>query len=311
MAHLSSLASKQIADRYRIDLLPLVGDRQKDFETEDECRAEDTVVRAPWARAAAREATDPDNSTAALRLARKLSYNVRCGPPKTLASSLFMRGLRNGVIGVVWQMIEERVPTELQSSVTTVTISPPNSDIHEDQLSSFCAEKFLKRFRRWLYRHGAKEARGWGCFFIHCDFEPITRTFRFHLHGVVCGEMIAVLDSLRKEEAWKPIERKVGSQTKHYPRIRIKREPIINLPNALGYLLKSYWPSKWEGEIAGKAKRQAKHGRIQGHAHTRALLWLDQHSLDDIKLLVGLRVRRNGLVPSKLGYVNEKEGKMR
>jgi len=308
MAHLSSLASKQVADHHRIDFLPLTGDRTKDFETEDFCRQED-AVRVAMLRAAARQAIYPANRDAAQLLARRLDYEARkVEYPHTLACSRFMRDLRISMIGRLCELVEERTPTDWR--VTTATISPPDSDVYVTELCTFCPRSFLQAFRAYLYRHGMAEAGGWGCFFIHCDFEPITRMFRFHLHGVVAGEMIAVLDKLRNDPAWAPIKRQVGTTTKIYPRIRVKRQPITEMHNALGYTLKSYWPSKWEGEVDQQAKRQNRHGRIQGSAYARSLLWLDRHTVDDITLLVGLRATRLGLVPSKLAPVRESEGKM-
>ncbi|RYD61278.1 MAG: hypothetical protein EOP84_35930, partial [Verrucomicrobiaceae bacterium] len=129
MAHLTSLARKRVADRYRIDLLPLTGDRAKDFETEDRCREED-IRRAVLVRVTARQAQIPANKVASRRLERKLSYGAQRAyqTPDSLACSLYMRDLRIGFVGHAWEMIDERVPADLRGTVTTATISPPGSE---------------------------------------------------------------------------------------------------------------------------------------------------------------------------------------
>lgn len=305
MSGLSICALRMPSTPYRVDLRPSTGDTTRKFEKEEQSRAEDSI-RAKLARTHAAKASSVANAEAARALARLLEYDEHGRDwPDSLASSAYMRDQRIRVVGALWQRVDEdRLP------LSTVTISLPATDYAERMLSGFCPDSDRQRLRGWLNRCGAIDARGWGCFFLHCDWEPLTQTYRFHYHGVVAGEMIEVLDKLREEPAFKPIKRKVGEQIKRYPRIRMSRAPIEDVPGALGYLLKSYWPQKWEGEIEGEAKRQARHSRIQGPAHTRALLWLNRYRLDQISLLTGLRVERSGLRATKLGHIHERKGEI-
>ena len=250
-------------------------------------------------------ATKIENIEAALFLTHLLEYEARGRElPQTMASSVYMREQRIKVIGALWQRLEE---DGLPFSVVTLSLS--ECEVTDAKLLQFDPRRSNERLRAALNRAGAIDARGWGCFFLHCEREPTTETFRFHYHGVVSGDMVAVIDNLRKDPAFKVEERQVGGQAKSYSPIRMSRAPIENVPRALSYLLKSYWPQSWEGEIDGRAKRQKRHVRIQGPAHTRALLWLACHEIEQITLLMGLRVGRAGLIATKLP-VHEMKGKM-
>ena len=186
-----------------------------------------------------------------------------------------------------------------QDHARKVTIFVPGGEIHISELLDTCPRKLLSRLRRALCRCGAKDMVGWFFGAIHGEYNPDTEMVRVHVHAVVNGGMIKAVQRLKKRRSYKPIIRAIDGVLKRVPRIRMTKKPLTDPPHALSYVLKSYWPSVWEGVIDGKIKRRNRPTRIPEPAHTRVLLWLDQYNLDDVTLLIGLRVGINGFELNK------------
>ena len=132
---------------------------------------------------------------------------------------------------------------------------------------------------------------------------PTRGVFRVHVHGIATGEMIRFVDQLRKRDDLNPaLDEDIGLE-KNPPRLVLngKRKPLNDLPSAISYQFKAYWPSRWIGPVkdSGKTKRRRLGGRIPEPFHTQLLLWFDRHQLSDITLLMNVRVGKQGFVATQ------------
>ena len=122
--------------------------------------------------------------------------------------------------------------------------------------------------------------------------------YRVHLHGVVTGGMIAVVDRLRQSPDLNSRLDPADGHKRSPSRVHVSRAPLTHLPHALSYQFKGWWPSRWIGVIkrTGKTSRSRWASRIRNPEHTELLLWFDQHQLSQITLLMKIRVSKQGLL---------------
>ena len=179
----------------------------------------------------------------------------------------------------------------MRTSPNTSTTFFPDGVMDVHQLLKFDPKAELEGFRSLLNRLGAGQADGYLFACIHGEFDPTTGLFHLHLHSLAGGEMLVVLSRVRKLPAYRS-RRGAGEKQK----VKIGSQPLDNLPYPLTYIVQSSWPSRWRGEVRGKSVRGEIRGRIPEPFHTAYLLWLDRWSLQDITLMIGLYVGRNGLV---------------
>lgn len=288
-------------DRYRPDISSYSDGRCK-FETEEFSRKEDGV-RVKSLRKAALKATKPDNQKAALELADRLTYGYG-EPPETLASHLYMRGLRIPVAGGLTELAE----LEEFGQPSTAAISPRTLEIPGPTLRNFDPRKACAVLRADLYASGARYADGYFAGFMDGEHEPETDVFRIHFHALVAGGMLDVVDRLRTIKKYQSVERRAGHR-KLVPRIVVSRKPLTNMPAPVTYLLKSFWSERWEGQIGGEAKRQNFKSRIGEPRHSQVLIWLDRSKLEDLTVLIGLRVHSDGFRLTKSKLYTNGEGK--
>lgn len=178
----------------------------------------------------------------------------------------------------------------MRSSPNNFTALLPDGVVDVSGLLEFDPARRLQAFRSTLNRRGAAEASGFLFACIHGEFDPTTCLFHLHLHGLASDGYLDLLDSLRSLPAYRSAR---GSGEKQ--KVRIGRRPLDNLPYPLTYIVQSSWPSRWRGEIDGVAQRSAIRARIPEPYHTAHLLWLDRWSLQDVTLLMGLRVTPDGM----------------
>ena len=133
---------------------------------------------------------------------------------------------------------------------------------------------------------------------LHGDFETSRGVFRVHAHGVAAGGLIPVVEALRDLHDFDVAHDPPSGLKKPPPRLEISRTPISNLAYTISYQFKSYWLSTWIGPVGdGDLVKRARRGqRIHRPHHAELLIWFDQHELQDITLLMKLRVGKQGFV---------------
>lgn len=253
-------------------------------ETEEEARAEDGRHRAPLLRESAKRATRPANRIAAEELADLLDYGDR-DPPETPASKLYMREVRDLVIGNLSNFVRE--PTV---AVASVHLEPLRQELAGPCLDELDPKAESQILRAALYGKGISDLRGAAILFQDVEHEARTDVWRGGRHGLVIGEKVEAFDALRETRNYKP--RLQLGNNRRTSRVRIIRS-ISNLEYHLTYLFKGSIYGRWDGLIEGKRVRSRKR-RVPGDRHSQALLWLHNHSVDDLCQLIGMRVGSDG-----------------
>jgi hypothetical protein len=271
------------------DLKPITGFRLDmlfgkagSCETEEEARAEDHV-RAQLLRSSAAMATVPENRENALLLAGLLDYDGE--PPRTPASKLYMRGMRERLIG---HLIELCRNTNL--ALATVHLEPLRQELPGSRLNCLNCRAESQSLRAALGSTGALSGVGGAILFQDLEHEARTDMWRGGRHGLVIGDKVAAFDALRGTRNYRP--RLQAGNGRRTSRVRIVRS-ISNLDYHLTYLFKGSFYGRWEGRIDGRRVRSRKR-RIPGHRHSQALLWLHDQSVNDLCQLIGIRVGKEG-----------------
>ncbi|WP_162888220.1 hypothetical protein [Sphingomonas mesophila] len=207
---------------------------------------------------------------------------------ETLASKVFMGRNRFRVGGALWQLFEEELP------IRTFTVRPRNWLYSVAEFADVDPRDLINRFRSTLNRAGGGKAEGFLIGAIHGEFDEGSALFDLHVHGAADREMLGVVDRLRHLPNYR-CRRDEGNER---PRVVIRRKALSNLPYPLTYIFQSSWPKRWRGEVEGANRRGTVRHRIPEPYHTIQLLWLDQWSLNDISLLMGAYVGKDGLILS-------------
>ena len=281
--------------RFRVDLASnAIG---RGFETLDKSRRED-LLRAKRVRKSLKKHPEMFDRKAALALATKLEQAGEGGEtPRSIASSVYMRGLRINVVGAVWQMIRKAGTKKVRA----FTIVPRTWEFSGEKLDGVDPKHLMRGLLVALYGRGAAMANGWIFAVLHGEWDPIGQVYRIHVHGFAYGEMVAVIDRLRTLPNYATQRYlKDGSLSPVYRRVRVTREKLTNLPEPITYRLQSYWPAKALFISDDGARRRARRkGRIAEPHHSQVLLWLDRWSISDLTLMVGLRLTKTGLTQTK------------
>jgi hypothetical protein len=229
----------------------------------------------------------------AKRLARRINPDTPGHePPSSPASPVYMRKQRSRIGGAMWKLIR----TGKWGRVSTFTLIGRGWAFAAGSLSDADAIKLLASVRSDLNRCGAKVADGWLILGIHGEYDPGTGMYQLHVHGVAADGMIGVVDRLRD----RPKYRSKRTGPDKIQRVRISEQPLTDLPSPLTYVVQSFWPCRWSGEVGeDRFARQRRKGRIPEPQHTEVLLWLDRWSLADLILIMKLRVTKGGLKPIK------------
>lgn len=274
----------------RIDLLA------RGFETEQDAAFEDTL-RAKSARSQAEKHGGRWGDRAA-QMADILDPKLHPELPVTLASSRHFRDIRIRFLSEVLRLLNES-EADLRSLVRADVIKPklacdvfglqdsdPKAMLDElrADLLRVAPANTKKGFRRDLSKR-----KGFLLAAVHGEFDPIAELYQPHVHVIATQDYVDLVDRLRTLKGYKPTER-VRTP------VRITRN-IFDLPGALTYLLKSYWPQRPFLPLGsdGALKRPRNHQRIDEPFHTNLLLWLDKWQVSDLILMMGLRVGKIGL----------------
>lgn len=252
-------------------------------ETEEDARREDRR-RVQLLRSTAKQATKTSNRRAAEELADLLDY--RDGePPESMASKLYVRGVREPVIAHL-----QRLLASTSLTIATVHLEPARQELGGGCLTDLDPPTESDVLRAALNEKGLASLSGGAILFQDLEHEAAADLWRGGRHGLVFGEKVAAFDALRNTRNYRP--RLQEGNARHTSRIRIIRN-ISNLDYHLTYLFKGSIYGRWEGCIEGRRVRSGKR-RIPGHRHSQALLWLHRHSVDDLCQLIGMRVGTEG-----------------
>lgn len=267
--------------------------RCSDFETL-KASVEENLSRGKGLVRAARKHPNEVDRNAASRLAARLKSEQPIG---SLASSVDMREHRIKVGGHLWHLMSKGQIKK----VRTFTVIPATWEYPADQLAGVDPVEMINGLRVALYGRGAGQASGWLIAFVHSEHDPVGDVYRFHVHGIAYGEMIDVIDRLRTLPNYRScLHLSDGSRSPVYRRVRRTRKPLRNLPAPITYILQSFWPARaLVISKDGERYRARRKGRIKEPRHSQVLLWLDQHRLEDLTLMIGLRVTQNGLKQTK------------
>jgi hypothetical protein len=160
--------------------------------------------------------------------------------------------------------------------------------------------RLFAAFRQHLYRSAMALGVGLeGQLFValHGAYDPATKTFPLHLHGMARGGMIPIVDGLRKLRKYRPAQQGDGRDAANTP-VHITVGPLWNMPDPLTYLLKRYWPQR-ETYLDKTGVRKSYGGKkkgIRGPAYTEHLQFLHRWRLEDITMLMGMSASKQGIV---------------
>lgn len=276
------------------------------FETLAQAKAEDRN-RARLLRKDAAKTQSAWGAIAAA-LADRIDPDASSSVPRTLASARYKRRHRRRIVGHVALLVSRR----RDGRICNFTAVRKDWTRHTDTLEATDLVHILRQFRESLDRAKATIKRkllkrgrsahkpwdGWIWAEIHGEHEPETDSYPIHIHGVATGDMIEVLDCLRRQRVYKRWAAEGDIPPAQRP-VVLSRKRYFNLLSGIAYNSKSYWPSKRLGLVkSGATKKQRFHGRIQNPQHSHVLLFLDRWTLTQITLLYGLTIRNGRLVES-------------
>lgn len=210
-------------DRYQLDVLlkpgvdPRTGKVKSGFETVADCVAEDEarvqLLRETAARIRANSSGIPPLSPdgialkrlnidleAALHLADRLeaATETLIAAP-TLASALDMRDRRLQLAARLLELIENQ--PELQPQMTFTAIHS-TWGFSASGLMAVNAGQINNQFRTHLNRAKVTKASGYLFAYLHGEFEPSSRQFQLHFHGLCAGEKAQALHQLRNRQGF-------------------------------------------------------------------------------------------------------------
>jgi len=272
------------AERYRVDIL------SHSFETDLAAAREDSL-RAKKLRKRADQCKKGKRRASLLVLADLLDPAVTPDTPETLASARYLREQRIKIIGALWKAVD----TDMTGQVVRFDVIKPSWACDLDGLRKESSRRLKAEFRADLLRAASRlkvhpsDLEGFLFAALHGDFEVTEGVFQPHFHAVATGDWVEVVDALRGSRSYQPTERVTRP-------FRAKRE-LTDPAYALTYVLKSYWPKKWQGMVSGvgKKRRSRNHGRIPDPHHSEILLWMHNQNLSEIILMMKLEVRKYGL----------------
>jgi len=259
--------------------------------------ADEDRKRAMLLRRQGRKITPLFSARRAQRLTKRLTSDRS---RRTPASARHMHDMRRRIVGAVWKLVCDE---KRRTHVVTATLIPRGLEVRPADLDNWTSAAILNRLRSQITRaeaiateagnlRGAK--RGWLLAGMHCEFDPTGQLYQFHYHALASGHMIRVLDSLRA----KPLYRR-KTRDRVRDRVRMSRKPLNNLPAPLGYPWQLFWPNRARGDGSddgiGFNQLNRRKRRLPEPYHTQMLLWLDRQQIEEMTLMIGLRVGRGGL----------------
>jgi|GEM_PF-6428595 len=271
---------KGLKDCYRLDrILPPTQKNGKKlgFETEYATCLEDTErVRLLT------ETGRPETSDLIRRLGKT-------DAPNSMVSCRYMREERLEFGAAMLEALE-RWPAE---SIRFFVALPRSGEVPARKLLKEEPSHHTERFRQQVNRVRKGDETGFLAAILEAELEPESGIFRFHLHGVATG---GYLDRLKRLQAL-PAYMAREHVKKPLQLNKLQGADDEQRAKAVSYLLKNHWKQRRIGSVgeAGVVKRERKGQRLNEPNHTDMLLWLDRHSVSNISLYMGCRMRSSKL----------------
>lgn len=264
--------------RYRVDR------QDPAFETEVAAGRED-ALRTRLLRSQASKHSG-NWGVQARQLADRLDPALNHDFPESPASSRYMRYHRICIIGGLLRLVSEN---DAGATVRFDIVKPSLARDLEGLLDE-SPRRAGQELRADLIRVGTRPENGFLFAGYHNESDPTTQLFQGHHHILATGGYVDLLNGLRGLKGYRP------TSSVRTP-IRATHT-LTNPAHALTYLLKSYWPQRPSLPLGanGSPKRPRKGQRIDEPYHSQVLLWLDQWTLSDLTLLMGMRVGQQGLI---------------
>ena len=273
-------------DEFRIDL------HSKNFESENEVELEDAKRAKRLRKTALGE--QAKRAAELLDLANLLDPLLTPQKPITLASSRYLRELRIRVIGALWRLVDDHGDI----NICRYDIAKPSWARSPHAFRNETAIGFKAKLRADLLRSADKlgfanvsNVDGFLLALLHGEltqFDDNPEHIHPHFHLIAGGNWIAIAENMRKQP---------GYQRNPYTVVPIRASRTIqDIPYALSYLLKSYWPATWRGTVSnvGRKRRTRDHRRMPEPHHSDVLLWLHKTVPSDLLLKMGIHLNREG-----------------
>jgi hypothetical protein len=206
-----------------------------------------------------------------------------------------MREKRINTCGAIWKLTAE---SELK--IRAFTLVPNDLQVATGDLRLVDPGSLSKALRACMYRFGAKTAAGLLIAFLEGEYDPATRRYQLHYHGIAAGGMIGVLRRMQQKSKYRSRRCTAQHQVSVFQQLQIKRRPLHHQPYGITYCLKPYWLARSsavgeQGEVGERVLGKRRKTRIPEPQHTEVLLWQDRWRLRDITLMVHLSVTSQGL----------------
>lgn len=232
------------------------------------------------------QAEDRRRSDALLKLKRKIWAGIpECDPrelanlldytadpnrsqpsPPCLASAVYLRHRRRGVLGAIVDLVRQHRHLD----VAWLTASDPLWRFDPKQACAAVVPQSQERLKQQLELYGAAAAPGFLLAFVNGCFDPRTQQFHLQYRGIVGGEKL------------KCIHKATTSHAGLHDTIKIALYRTENLPLQITRMLRN---SPRELSFANDATILQ---RMSEPHHSVYLLWLSQHTLADICVATGV-----------------------
>lgn len=254
------------------------------FETKAQAKEED----AKRIKALRRLSSRPKSERGGLRKGALRIVGANIKGRHSLASSMYMRRHRRRIINAVYALARQQ-----DRELVMVNLLPSGFRFSGGQLHRADPHKLLERLRIVLLRHNSNNSGGWLIGFLDGEFEPSSNHFVLHFHGLATADYGDVLSRARKASKLFRVDT-VADQRQVRAPIRIMRN-LTNLPRVTGYCFMAFWPERYRGVTSeGAELHERRKRRISEPFHSEYLSWLSRYQIQDLCLLVGLRIDQNG-----------------
>lgn len=225
--------------------------------------------------------------------------------PQTPASSRYMRDARNRVIGAIWELIETGAASAHLAppdEYAVFTAIPENMSAPLGTLHRVDPTRLMAAFRQHIIRSAQRmgvPVEGQLFAALHGAYDPATNSYPLHVHGIVTGGMVKIVNGLRDLPKYRPAQPNDGRDAAHTP-VRLSRGPLTNMPEPLTYVMKRFWPLR-ETYLDSDGLRKAynsKVTRIRGLAEVEYLRFLAKWRIEDVTLMMGMHATKAGLMVS-------------
>lgn len=233
-------------------------------------------------------------SSSTLPAARALATRLTCDngedPPASLANPVYTRAFQR-VQGsaLVVQIIDARA---VGLEVRPFTLVWPLHAVPAGTLHEVNPRALTAWLRRLVIKHLPPNPCGWLYVQLHGEYEAQSNTFVLHFHGIAAGDYLDTIRGPVKAEVKAELKRELEKlpTLPSFPTVRVplRFEQLRHAPRQVSYVLQSWWPSRPIVMTPKGLKRVRSKRRIPEPHHSEYLIWLDRHSISDLRLRMGM-----------------------